>query len=148
MIIEIDQSGKVEDTGKPTAVAFANGLKRSVLIAGKEKRVLQKFFRSVGKGRMFMYHTFVILLFLLLRDYVRKIDRIVIDPEYPGQEDLLCRLLWEKLHAVDRKFELSQITFKQVGKSSPAHLLAWDVYTRRKKPDLKATAKDVLRALS
>lgn len=148
MIIEIDQSGKVEDTSKPTVIAFANGLERSILIAGKEKRELQKFFRRVGKRRMFIYHVFVILVFLLARDYVRKIDRLVIDPEYPGQEELLRRLLWEKLHAVDRKFELSQITFKRVGKGSPAHLLAWDVFTRKRKSDLRVKAKDVLRALS
>ena len=148
MIIEIDQSGKVEETGKNTSIAFVNGVKCSIFISGKEKRKLQRFFRSIGKRRMLIYHTFVILIFLLVRDHVRKIDRIVIDTEYPGQNELLRRLLWEKIHAIHHDFEVSQITFKRVGKSSPAHLLAWDVHTRKQPASLKVTAKDVQRGLS
>ena len=41
MKIEIDQSGKVEETNKPTVIGFSNSLQRTILITAKEKQKLQ-----------------------------------------------------------------------------------------------------------
>jgi len=40
MHIKIDQSGKVEDTGANTALAFSNGKRKGILIDRREKREL------------------------------------------------------------------------------------------------------------
>jgi len=63
MKIEIDQSGKIEDTSKNTIIAFSNGKFKSIFISAREKRELQKFFRRIGKPRIFVYRVFAILIF-------------------------------------------------------------------------------------
>lgn len=135
VIIEIDQSGKVEETAKDTVVAFANEIKKSIRLPKREKRKLQKFFREIGRPRMFSYQVFVTLIFLLIRSYVARLDRIVIDVEYPGQEQLLRNLLAEKIRVIYPDFDRRIIVFQQIGKGSPAHDHAWATYTKECKAD-------------
>lgn len=47
-IIEIDQSGKIEDTSKDTVLALSNGIQFSILISRKIKPIIN--FGLVGKG--------------------------------------------------------------------------------------------------
>ena len=63
MRIEIDQSGKIENTNKNTIIAFSNNKFKSIFISAKDKREIQKFFRRIGKPRIFVYKTFAILIF-------------------------------------------------------------------------------------
>lgn len=88
MIIEIDQSGKIEETAHDTVIGFADkkGFTRSVMITAQEKRKLQKFFRQLSKPRFYTYKVFSVLVFMLAKDYLHKLDRLVIDTEYPGYE--------------------------------------------------------------
>lgn len=146
MIIEIDQSGKIEKTRNDTVIAFVDNkdFKRSLRISAREKRKLQKFFRDIGRPRFFAYKVFAVLIFILTQEYLSRIDRIVIDPEYPGHEVLIRDLLIQLIKPVNRKFERNQITFKRVGKQSLVHDLAWKVFRRKLKPTKTVTAKDVL----
>lgn len=147
MIIEIDQSGKVEETAKDTVVAFSNGIQRSIRLSRREKRKLQRFFRKVGRPRMYAYQVFTTLIFLLVRPYLKRLDRMVIDVEYPGQDTLLRNLLAEKIRVIYPDFDTELIIFRLIGKKSAAHNYAWSTYTKGRKPDMDVTAKNILAAL-
>lgn len=151
MIIEIDQSGKVEETAKDTVIAFADNAKkrncRSILLRKKEKRKLQRFFRDIGIPRSYTYQVFATLIFLLIRPYIRRLDRIVIDTEYSGKDMLIRKLLSEKIRIAYSQFDDSTITFQQIGKGSLAHDCAYYTYKKKYKPDLTITAKEVLGAI-
>ncbi len=150
MIIEIDQSGKVEETAKDTVVAFTNnkGFKRSIKISRREKRKLQKFFRQLGKPRFYTHKVFAVLVFLLLKSHVSKLDQVIIDPEYPGYESLLRNLIGELLESSNKKFERSRITFKRIGKRAQAHKVANSVFRREEKPSMTVNAKDLLKIIT
>ena len=150
VIIEIDQSGKVENTSKDTVIALSSnkGLKRSIKISAREKRKLQKFFRQLGKPRFYTHKVFSILIFLLIRRYASKLDRIVIDPEYPGYESLLRNLLSELLVNSSKEFEPSRIVFKRLGKRAQAHKVANTVFRKEAKPSMTVSSKDILKIIT
>lgn len=136
MDIEIDQSGKIEDTNKNTVVAFSNSRFKSVLIGAKEKREVQKLFRRIGRSRMFVYRSFAILIFLLIRRHLKEIQKITIDEEYPGKESLIKNLLFQEIRAVNADFDKKNIVFRRIGKKSRAHFVAYGVAAGKKTADL------------
>ncbi len=150
MIIEVDQSGKVEQTGKDTAIACTDeeGFERSIQISAKEKRKLQKFFRGIGKPRFYTHKVFALLVFILIRGHVLKLSRIIIDPEYPGYEKLLSSLIAELIKEVHPTFEADRILFKRVGKRSNAHIVANTVFRKEQKPTIVVTAQDLLKIIA
>jgi hypothetical protein len=147
MHIEVDQSGKIEWTQKPTALAFANGIRFSILISAKDKRRLfneLKRRRPGRSGTKLHILVFATLLFLLLKNRVHQLQNVVVDVEYQGHNAAikehflnLCRR--HKLHVAPH-----MLSFHQVGKKSPAHDLAIQVFRGEVEPDLKITAEDVL----
>ena len=72
MRIEIDQSGKIENTNKPTVVGFSNKESGIVLITPKDKKAIQKYFRDIGKPKLFIYITFVALVFYLIKNHIKN----------------------------------------------------------------------------
>src|SRR3989338_250467 len=147
MIIEIDQSGKLEATNKQTVIAFSNGKRKSICISGKEKRELQEFFRRIGKPRMYIYRVFAILIFLLIRDELKGIDGMVIDREYPGWDHLIKDFLLREIRRIRANFDPHCISFHEVGKQSGSHFAAYGVNCMKKEPDITVRADDVLRHL-
>ena len=73
MKIEIDQSGKVEDTAKPTVIAYANGNSRAILIPASNKRQLQELYRRVGKPRLFIPQVFALGVFFSFENYQNNV---------------------------------------------------------------------------
>ncbi len=146
MDIEIDQSGKVEQTGKDTVVACATkkGFARSLRISAREKRKLQKFFRKIGKPSMYVYKVFSVLIVMLIRTHLDSFDRIIIDTEYWHQDHILRNLIVEILRKDVPSFDPARIIFRQIGKNSPAHDVANATYKRKQKPTLQVTAREVL----
>jgi hypothetical protein len=63
MNIEIDQSGKIENTSVNTIVAFSNSEFACVLLSAKDKRAIQKIFRQINKPRMYIYKVFCLVDF-------------------------------------------------------------------------------------
>lgn len=126
MTIEIDQSGKLEKTNIPTYIAFSNGVSDSICFSHNEKLIIKKHFRSTGKRRVYIYQTFAICIFLLLRD-VKDIDTIIIDTEYPGQEPLIKNYLLQLFRSEVKMCNINNqdIVFKQIGKKSNAHSIAY-----------------------
>jgi hypothetical protein len=143
MKIEIDQSGKIENTSKPTVIGFSNKNNKTIIIFATEKQRLQRYFRKVGKPNLFVYQTFSILIYLLLRNQ-KQIEQIVIDKEYVGQEPLIKSYLLTLLRKNGRHFDKRRISFRQVGKKSAVHRLALAAY-KKKKADKKIFAKDLLK---
>lgn len=145
MKIEIDQSGKIEDTNKNTIIAFSNKIFRSILIKAKDKREIQDMFRKIGKPRMYIYRTFTELIYLLIRNDLNKIKEIVIDKEYPEKEALIKNLLLQRIKGKKSDFLAENISFTGIGKKSKAHLLGYLVYKNRRKADLEIVSKEILK---
>lgn len=147
MKIEIDQSLKIERTDKNTVVAFSNHISASILIKAKEKREIQKIFRQDGKPDMFVYKTFAILVFLLIKEHLKKINEIIIDKEYPGKDNLIKSFLMREIKKVRPEFSPQAIIFKQIGKKSQAHFVAHGVIANKKQPDKVVGVKEILKFL-
>ena len=144
MRIEIDQSGRIEYTSKPTVVAFANSKTYSIIFLSRDKKYLQKIFRKAGTPNMFVYKTFAILIFLLVKNFTKSIDQIIIDHEYLGYDKLIKQFLLDLLRRHKKNFDSHDITFRHIGKKSFAHQIAIEAY-RAKRADRKITIKDVLK---
>jgi len=145
MKIEIDQSGKIENTDRDTVIAFSNDISGNIMIKAKDKREIQKFFRRIGKSRVFIYKLFAILIFLAIKKHIKKIDQIIIDIEYPGWEHLIKDYLLSGIKRVKPNFDAKNISFKAIGKKSKAHLVAADVTHKKVKPDLEIKIKETLK---
>lgn len=142
MKIEIDQSGKLENTNVTTAVAFSSGKNKSIIISSREKIRLQRHFRDVGKRRIYIYFSFSAMIFLLLKGE-RNIEEIIIDTEYPGQSHLIKSFLMQMFDSSHRDIDKRQIRFCQIGRVSKAHKVAIDSY-RSKRGDLRVKAEDII----
>ncbi len=144
MRIEIDQSGKIEDTNRPTVITFSNSKNRSIIISSKDKKYLQRLFRKASTPQLFYYKTFAVLILYLIKDQLKSIDQIIIDQEYIGHDRLIKRLIIELTKKHNLKLDPSIIHFKQIGKKSRAHEISILAY-RAKKADLKFTVQDFLK---
>jgi len=145
MKIEIDQSGKIENTNKNTIIAFSDGKFKSIFISAKEKREIQKFFRRIGKPKIFIYKVFAILVFLLIKSEVKEIDAIIIDEEYPGKNSLIKNFLLQEIRKIKPDFDRGNIIFQKIGKKSRAHFLAYGIAVGKKKADIEVGAREILR---
>ncbi|MBI3559973.1 hypothetical protein HY087_02510 [Candidatus Gottesmanbacteria bacterium] len=145
MRIYIDQSGKVEQTSKDTVVALSNESERSILIKASEKRLVEEVFRKAGKPEVFVYRTFTVLMYLLVRDELEHISELLIDREYVGKESTIKHYLLEVVRRTGKVLEKDCIGFTQVGKQSTCHKVAIETLRGRRKPDKVVTARDVLR---
>ena len=64
MKVEIDQSGKVEETEHDTILATSKG--NTVKITARTKRRLQETFRKIGRPRNFVIYIFAVSVFELI----------------------------------------------------------------------------------
>jgi hypothetical protein len=148
MQADVDMSGRIEETNRPTVVALANGAVASIFISPRDKRKVIETLkrRKPERERKYIYiRVFSALLFLLLEHEIGKLSLVVVDPEYPGYEadikDWVLTLCRRNVVPVLR----DQIMFRQVGKKSPAHELAYQTYKGKLQPDRIITAEEVLR---
>lgn len=141
MKVDIDQSIKIEDTSRDTVVAFSNSISASAIIPRKIKRQLQQKFRKISKIHLFMYRIFAAGIVLLIKNYLRKIDSIIIDIEYPGHNELIKKMILEMLKKLRRK--QPRIYFRQIGKKSNAHDKAYLTYKKKIKPDIVLKQKEL-----
>ena len=148
MHVEVDQSGKVEDTRVDTVLAFSNGMNYTILIPAKVKRIVTKQLRGRGKTkRGITLLLFSACLFLLLRDHLEQIERVTIDVEYLGKDaDIRGNLLYH-VHRHGLMLHKDQIAFRQVGKRSSAHTRALAIYRGEYKPNRRITTDELLELL-
>jgi hypothetical protein len=140
MPYQIDQSIKIENTSKPTYIALTNGTQIVCSISVKDKRVLKKYFRALNKPLLFKLFTFSVICTKAID--VLKPNLVYIDREYVSHERNIKSiiLLIFRLHDQD----LPIIRFTEIGKSSPAHLKAYQAM-KSKKSDKKISSAEVIK---
>src|SRR6266705_2176099 len=93
-VVEVDLSGRIEVTKDDTALAFANGLKGSILIPATVKRECIQILRRRGVTGATLYNQFFAIgLFLLLKNHIDKFSSVILDYEYVGREDKIKEYL-------------------------------------------------------
>jgi hypothetical protein len=143
--VEVDQSGKVEDTKEDTVLAFANGIEFSVLIPATVKRECIHLSRAKGvSGDTFYLQFFAIGLFFLLRNHLHCLSRVRIDIEYVGQDGRIKEYLINLLRRAGYTVKAEQIQFAHIGKQSPADTVAWSTLRKRKKPNYILSFAEIL----
>lgn len=145
MRIEIDQSGKIEHSNKPTVIGFSNNKKRSIIISAPEKQKLIRSFYRQKKSKVFRYKVIALLIFLLIRNE-KKLESITIDKEYPGQENLIKSYLLDYLKTSNNNIDKRDIVFKTIGKKSSAHEVAHKSFKNRK-ANIKITFLQIMKYL-
>ena len=141
MHIEVDQSGKIEQTDLDTVVAFRNDEQYSILLKKNIKVDILTKYRN--KYKDFHYRIFAILIFYCIRNYLHKIQLIIIDIEYEGREEdvkrNLLRFIWKSKPNFDKKL----IKFSRIGKKSDAHRIAYQTSVGKLAPNKIITMKEV-----
>jgi len=143
MRIEIDQSGKVEDTKVPTVLALSNNFQFSIFISAITKRTLLRRHRAKIPPKTFYLKLFVVCLFLLLKNCLKRVDLIVIDREYFGKEKLIKEHLLNLFKQKKIFLNPEKVGFRRISKKSPAHKKALNDF-RQKKADLEVKLKDLM----
>lgn len=144
--VEIDISGRVEDTSTDTVIALANGVNRSILIKKQIKRNCLDKLRKYGFfGDTIYLRIYVIGLFYLIKPIITKLGLIVLDEDFRGKE----RGVKEQLINLFRKYKIDfkevSLLFKFIGKQSPAHKLAISCLRKNIKCDITLTENQVLK---
>jgi len=148
MRVEVDQSGKVEQTNQDTVLAFSNHIKRAILVPRGEKRKLIKSLRERGmNGKVFYPRIFCSALFLLLEPHLFELNEIVVDDEYTGKTRLIKNLLSNIAHRQNKPPIAPKISFGHVGKKSSAHILAWEARKDSKLVSKKIKARQILQLI-
>lgn len=132
MAIQIDQSGKIEDTARDTVVAISNGKQYTVLISAKTKRQLQEVFRQNGKIKSYVINVFAFAVYTLLKE-IPESSKVIIDIEYPHKDGLITTLIKWWLNEDQRKAQ--DIVFDRIGNTPKVHYLALDTFRGKKKAD-------------
>lgn len=148
MTYEIDQSGKIEDTGKDTILALTGSdLTYTVKIPAKVKREMQEYFKMKKEPGLFIYKTFSAGIYLLLSAFNAKINSVTIDREYTGKEKLLERMIKRLLEATYTPGRLN-LLFNQIGKTSRAHEVANDTASGKRKEDKRVSVGELKKIVS
>lgn len=148
MTIDIDQSGKVEQTSWDTVLAMAGSITYTILIPARVKRGALQQLRNRGKSRnIACYQLFAAGLFILLRGHLRKIVKhgrqIRIDVEYTGQDGKIKGMFLR--HVYDRGFNFPKraVYFQRIGKKSKAHKAALEVTQGISSPNHVVTEEEL-----
>lgn len=142
MKVEIDQSGKIEQTNLDTIIALSNDKKFSVLLNKKNKRILEKNFKKLGKLKSYSFVVFAALIAILLK--LTKIkNKIIIDQEYKSHENTIHEKILHFLRDLGEENDLT-IEFGRVGKLSRAHDLAAKVGNKKVKADKTISLEEIL----
>ncbi len=149
-VVEVDQSGKFEDTRQDTVLAFANGITWSILIPKVEKRVCITTLRHRGirENPALIAQLFATALFFLLQRHVSQLYRAVVDIEYTGNELRIKEHTLNLFQRAGQRMEAQQIHFWHIGKHSPAHEAAIQTLLGKQKPDRIVTAEEILKEFS
>ena len=146
MKIEVDQSGKIEDTNRLTIVAYSNGYAKSLMITAKVKKSVQSIFRKIKQPKTFISKLFAAAIFMLIKEKYKKIDTLIIDNEYPGHEKIIKRYLIEYIEQSGLDPDNINIYIRSIGRKSKAHSAAWQAF-HSKKADIKASIQEILQII-
>lgn len=143
---EVDTVGRIDDASADTVMCVSAGLSYSVLLPAQEKARALAFIADLKpqwgtiRPRVLLYS---LLLYLLLKDQIGKLDVVAIDPEYEGYEPEIKGLLLRLLRSDGRAIHRSQVIFERIDRQSPARTMASRVYKRQAEPDLLVGPKAI-----
>jgi len=140
MRIEVDQSGKIEQTDMDTIIAFSNRHQYAVLLPKEVKRRLIGRYR---KERQIILKIFVACVYHCIKNYIHEIEFIVIDKEYEGKDDYIKSILLSFIRKEYPKFDKQLIKFSNVTKRSKAHEYAANIKRGYSKPQMTLSEHDI-----
>jgi len=144
MQIEVDQSGKIGKTDVDTVLALSNDKSYTICIPRKVKQACLLQLRAKGLQPITIYmRLFAVGLYFLLRDYIARVQGIVIDVEYPGKERQIKEYLFNLLHRAGIDTQGASVVFAYIGKRSSAHSTAIAVFRGKRRADLTLTVEEV-----
>lgn len=129
--VEVDVSGAVAQTAVASVFAYSNGKNYSILISSKIKRLALEHFRLFSEKKFhktFYFKLYISGLIILFSSLSGNYD-IVLDTELYGQDE---NIKGELKKILENKVNLS---FKQIGRKSPAHFLAKGVFLKKIQPN-------------
>ncbi len=130
MKIEIDQSGKVEETARITVIGDSKG--NIITIKSKDKQIIQEIYRKEKQPRKFVIQLFSLLTTFLIAKTIDNSITYSIDTEYPNKEEEITSLILYFSEILNIKISRHQIQFKRIGKSSLAHKTSHKGYKEKK----------------
>lgn len=129
MRIEVDQSGKIENTSTDTILAYSNDRQYTILIPSIVKREIVRKYRAQKKvNKMFFLKLFSVCVFLLIKNVVKKLDKVVIDIEFESRDNDIKYILLGRVQRIEPSFDKRKIIFQRIGKKSKAHEVALKVF--------------------
>ncbi len=138
MQIEVDQSGKIEQTSHDTVLAITNGVSYTILLNKKYKRALERIFKKYKQSKLHSQITFSALLVILIKK--SKVSRsVLIDIEYPGYNNFIQKFVKDKLRG-----KCPNIKFGLVGKESKSDVLASKVTHGKIKPNYVVSLEELI----
>lgn len=143
--IQIDQSGKIEQTNINTIVALTNSKHFSIILRKSDKRILETIFRKISKSKSYPFIVFSALLAIIIKLSDCK-NKVTVDREYFGHENTIKERTLHFLRILGR-FDDIIIEFGHVGKLSKAHDLAAKIGSKKLKPNKVVILKEILRLL-
>ena len=145
MHIEVDQSGKIEHLNMDMVIAFSNQHQYSIVIRKSIKREI--YIEYKGRVKNLRYKLFCIGIYHCLKDYLHEYQRIVIDVEYKGKENLIKSILLGLIRKSSKSFDSRIIHFGSITKKSNAHAVAIDVFRGHRKPNKIVSPDEVIQFL-
>ena len=147
MQAEVDQSGRIDQTDRATVLAMANGMQYSIRIPALVKRECLQILRRRRSGkdpRSLYVLIFATVLYLLLKEHISQLGKVIVDTELPGHEAKIKEHTLNLFRRSGTPADPEAIIFQRIGKKSPAHNLAWRVYNGLADPDQTLSVEDVL----
>lgn len=144
MSLQIDQSGKIEDTAKDTVIAYSNGNQYSIVIPRKVKRRVQELFRLVGLPQLFVYRLFSIGVYFVIRD-LKIITKIEIDTEYQGKDLIIKEMILDLL--LEKNKPSHDLFFTRIGNKPKVHYVANNVLNKKQKAGKVLTYEEIFKIL-
>lgn len=145
MHIEVDQSGKIEQFNEHTFIAFSDDVQFCVKLPKQVKQQLSLDYKSTVKN--LRYRLFAIMVFICIKPFLLKNERIVIDCEYEGKEPLIKALLLGMIRNSFPSFDKRLLSFGRIGKLSRAHAVAIDTYREHRKPNKIVSYEEIVQFL-
>ncbi len=134
---DIDQSIRIEETNKDTVIGIANKqIGYAFILPRKTKRHYNEEFRRLGISKRFGPIVFAVAIVVVLKIVKIKLGSLILDIEYPGYERLITKF-------IVMYYPNIAVSFRQIGKSSPAHEVAYFTHIGKRKPDGKISRKDL-----
>jgi adenosine/AMP kinase len=139
MQIEVDQSGKIEQTSLDTVIALTNGVKYTLLFKKKDKREVEKYSREIGFKKLYPIIIFANLVAMVIKNS-KATKAVLIDTEYHGHNNFIEKIIQSRLKA-----KCPKLRFGYVGKESNSDTLARKVANKKVMPNLVINSKEVIK---